>query len=82
MRIEARMQDENWWEEWIDRFTEKVTALYRQRLRQDLLASLGEPMEIPARREAAAGELSWRRGWNAKRESMLEAINRLLPEEG
>lgn len=54
-------------------------------LRQDLLAALGEEMTHEKRLEEEPSlerELSWRRGWNAKRESMLEAINRLLPEEG
>lgn len=53
-------------------------------LRQDLLAALGEELETTSNCESLAmpaNEASWRRGWNAKRQSMLEAINRLLPEE-
>lgn len=51
----------------------------RSALRQDLLAALGE--ELGNSLTFPEEEASWRRGWNAMRESMLKAINRLLPEE-
>lgn len=52
-------------------------------LRQDLLAALGEEMEIgePGVTGAFEREMAWRRGWNAFRGTMLDHINRLLPEE-
>lgn len=55
---------------------------HKKSLRKDLLAALGEEMTHDKRLEEEPSlerELAWRRGHNACRASLLDAINRLLP---